>query len=77
MTPLFHEFAEVFKPLEGLHIDHSIHLIPGYALPNAPSYWLGPTETEEMERQLTDLINSGHIQPSSSPRDSVAFVITK
>jgi hypothetical protein len=30
-----------------------------------------------MERQLTDLINSGHIQPSSSPCASVAFVIPK
>jgi hypothetical protein len=30
-----------------------------------------------MERQLTDLINSSHIQPSSSPCASAAFVIPK
>jgi hypothetical protein len=30
-----------------------------------------------MERQLTDLINFGHIQPSSSPCASAAFVIPK
>ena len=30
-----------------------------------------------MERQLTELINSGHIQPSSSPCASAAFVIPK
>jgi hypothetical protein len=81
MTPLLHEFAEVFQPREGLppscHIDHSIHLIPGSTLPNAPTYRLAPTETKEMERQLTDLINYGHIQPSSSPRASTAFVIPK
>jgi hypothetical protein len=81
MTPLLQEFAEVFQPPEGLspsrHIDHSIHLIPGSALPNAPTYRLAPTEIEEMERQLTDLINSGHIQPSSSPCASAAFVIPK
>jgi hypothetical protein len=30
-----------------------------------------------MEGQLTDLINFGHIQPSSSPYAYAAFVITK
>ena len=69
MTPLLHEFSEVFQPIEGIppsrHIDYSIHLIPISALPNAPIYWLAPTEIEEMERQLTELINFGHIQPSS------------
>ena len=30
-----------------------------------------------MERQLTELINFGHIQPSSSPFASAAFVIPK
>jgi hypothetical protein len=30
-----------------------------------------------MERQLIDLINSGHIQPSSSPCASAAFFIPK
>ena len=30
-----------------------------------------------MEKQLTELINSGHIQPSSSPCASVVFVIPK
>jgi hypothetical protein len=81
MTPLLQEFVEVFQPPEGLspsrHIDHSIHLIPRSTLPNAPTYRLAPTEIEEMERQLTDLINSSHIQPSSSPCPSATFVIPK
>jgi hypothetical protein len=81
MNPLLHEFVEVFQPPDGLphsrHIDHSIHLIPGSALPNAPTYWLAQTKKEEMERQLTDLINSGHIQPSSSPCASSSFFIPK
>ena len=81
MTPLLKEFVNVFQPPMGLppsrHIDHSIHLIPGSALPNAPTYWLAPTEIEEMEKQLTELINSGHIQPSSSPCTSPAFFIPK
>jgi hypothetical protein len=81
MTPLLHEFAEVFQPLDGLppscHIDHSINLTPGSSLPNAPTYRLAPTKTKELERQLTDLINSGHIQPSTFPCASSAFVIPK
>jgi hypothetical protein len=47
MTPLLHEFAKVFQPREGLppsrHIDHSIHLILGFSLPNTPTDWLAPT----------------------------------
>jgi hypothetical protein len=81
MTPLLHEFAKVFQPPKGLppsrHIDRFIHPIPGSALPNAPTYRLPPIETEEMERQLTNLINFGHIQPSSSPCASTTFVIPK
>ena len=80
-TPLLHEFAEVFQPPEGLppshHIDHFIYLIPRSTLPNAPTYQLAQTKTKEMERQLTKLINSGHIQPASSPCDFVSFVIPK
>jgi hypothetical protein len=81
MTPLLQEFADVFQIPTGLppsrHIDHSIHLILGSTLPNAPTYRLTPRETEEIEKQLTDLINSSHIQPSSTPCASVAFVIPK
>jgi hypothetical protein len=44
MNPLLHEFVEVFQSPEGIplsrHIDHSIHLIPGSTLPNAPTYKL-------------------------------------
>lgn len=81
MANLLTEFADIFHTPTALpphrHIDHSINLIPGSSLPNAPTYRLAPTEATEMERQLTELINSGHIQPSSSPCASAAFVIPK
>jgi hypothetical protein len=71
----------VFQSLVGLppsrQIDHSIHLIPGSALPNAPTYRFPPTKIEEMERQLIYLIKYGYIQPSSSPSAFAAFVIPK
>ena len=81
MTPLVKDFADVFLPPMALpparHIDHWIHLILESTLPNAPTYQFPPTETKEMEKQLTKLINSGHIQPSSSPCASAAFFIPK
>ena len=81
MNPLLKEFSDVFQPPMGLpsssHIDHSIYLITRYALPNSPTYQLAPIEMEEMEKQLTQLINSGHIQPSSSPCTYPTFVIPK
>ena len=70
MTPLLHGFVEVFQPPKGLSVT-------GSSLPNAPTYWLAPKKTKEIERQLIDLINSGHIQYSSSPCASTAFVIPK
>jgi len=81
MAPFLQEYADIFQTPTGMppsrHIDHSINLIPGSALPNAPTYRLAPQETAEMERQLKELIDSGHIQPSSSPCASAAFVIPK
>jgi len=54
MTPLLQEFSDVFQPPTGLlpsqHIEHSIHLILGFSLPNAPTYQLAPREIEEMEK---------------------------
>jgi len=46
MAPLLQEFSDVFQTPTGLppsrHIDHSIDLILGSALPNAPTYQLSP-----------------------------------
>jgi len=81
MAPLLQEFSDIFETPMGLppsrHIDHSINIIPGSALPNAPTYRLAPQEATKMERQLKELIDSGHIQPSSSPCASTAFVVPK
>ena len=81
MAPLLQEYADIFQTPTSMppscHIDHSINLIPGAALPNAPTYRLAPQETVEMERQLKELIDASHIQPSSSPCASIAFVIPK
>ena len=81
MAHLLTEFVDIFHTPSGLppncRIDHSINLIPDSSLPNATTYKLAPTEATEMERHLTELINSGHIQPSSSPCAYATFVIPK
>ena len=58
-------------------IEHTIDLNPDTSLPNAPSYRLDPREATEVERQICQLLESGHIQPSSSPCASPAFIIPK
>lgn len=81
MATLLSEFSDVLSPPEGLSskrpIEHSIDLIPGAALLNAPSYCLAPREAEEIERQLQQLLNAGHIQPGCSPCASPVFIIPK
>lgn len=81
MAPLFHEFTYLFTQPTGLplsrSIEHMTDLIPGTSLPNAPSYHLALREAAEIERQICQLQESGHIQPSSSPCASLAFIITK
>jgi len=71
MTPLFQEYANVLQTPTSIppsrHIDHSIHLIPGPALPNAPTHRLAPRETEVREKKLTDLITFDHLHSSSAP----------
>jgi len=78
INPLIQESTDVFQTPTGLppsrHIDHSIHLIPGPSLPNAPTYRLATRETEVKEKQLTDLINSDHLQPTSAPCATAKFM---
>jgi hypothetical protein len=79
--PLLHEFVEVFHPPTGLppcrNIAHSIDLIPSATLANAPAYCLEPKEATEIEREIGQLLDFGHIQPSSSPCASPTFIIPK
>jgi len=71
MKPLIVEFVDVFAQPTGLPppraIEHTIDLIPGNPLPNVAAYRLAPQEAEEIERQITQLLESRHIQPSSLP----------
>ena len=62
MAPLLHEFEDIFIQPMGLppsrSIEHTIDLIPGTSLPNAPSYHLALREATEIERQIRQLLES-------------------
>ena len=48
-------------------IVHEIRTEEGAKPPSRPPYRLGPTEQDEMEEQVKDLLAQGFIQPSASP----------
>ncbi|XP_056853604.1 uncharacterized protein LOC130502881 [Raphanus sativus] len=67
------EFKDVFPeeapqglpPIRG--IEHQIDFIPGASLPNKPAYRTNPLETKELQQQVTELMEKGHIRESMSP----------
>jgi hypothetical protein len=73
LSSLLQEFQDVFPdelppglpPLRG--IEHRIDLIPGAPLPNKAPYRINPEETKEIQRQVQQLIDNGHVRESLSP----------
>ncbi|MCO5555160.1 hypothetical protein L7F22_008703 [Adiantum nelumboides] len=57
--------------------DHNIDLIPGSAAPNKPPYRVRAAQQEEIMTQLNELLQKGHIQPSSSPFCSPVLLAQK
>ncbi|KAF8088613.1 hypothetical protein N665_0534s0003 [Sinapis alba] len=70
---LLQEFADVFPeespnglpPIRG--IEHQIDLVPGASLPNRPAYRTNPEESKELQKQIDELMEKGHIRESMSP----------
>ena len=70
---LLQEFKDVFPdelppglpPLRG--IEHRTDLIPGAPLPNKAPYLVNPEETKEIQRQVQQHIDNGHVRESLSP----------
>ncbi|KAG7548172.1 Zinc finger CCHC-type [Arabidopsis suecica] len=54
------ENPEGLPPIRG--IEHQIDFIPGASLPNKPAYRTNQVETKELERQVTELMEKGHIR---------------
>ena len=83
LSPLLTKFQHVF-PNEVPHglppkrtIQHKIDLIPGATLPNKPAYRMNPQETQEVQRQVDDLLAKGLIRESLSPCAVPALLVPK
>ena len=48
-------------------MDHAIELLPGTEPPSRPIYRLSFEKTNELKRQLEDLLDKNYIHPSVSP----------
>jgi hypothetical protein len=71
MDKVVEEYRDIFASPTGvpLHcqVKHSIDLTPGVPLPNGPIYRCSVLENDEIKRQIQELLQKGHIRPSSSP----------
>ena len=57
--------------------DHAIPLIPGASPVQVRPYRYPPSVKDEIERQVTKMLNAGVIQPSKSPFSSYVLLVKK
>ena len=80
---LLQQFSDVFskelpKELPPTRtIDHAITLVPGSEPPSRSIYHLSFEETNELKRQLGDLLAKGYIRPSVSPFGAPVLFVHK
>lgn len=78
---LINEFQDVFSPISELppvrDTGHTIPLEPGAKAPFRPMFRLSPKEMDEVERQVTELLKHGLIEPSSSPYGAPILFVGK
>ncbi|XP_019096023.1 PREDICTED: uncharacterized protein LOC104779116 [Camelina sativa] len=58
-------------------IENQIDFIPGASLPNRPAYSTNPVETLELQRQVNELMEKGHIRESMSPCEVPVLLVPK
>ncbi|XP_057526371.1 uncharacterized protein LOC130805605 [Amaranthus tricolor] len=73
LRSLLDQYKDVFPnelppglpPVRG--IEHQIDLVPGASLPNKTAYRSNPKETQELQRQVEELMQRGYVRESLSP----------
>ena len=75
------KFKDLFSEIEGLPpkrgIDHQIMLTGESSLPNTGLYRTTVEESEEIKKQITELLERGVIVPSCSPCGSAVLLVPK
>jgi hypothetical protein len=74
-------YRSVFNKMSGKlvdrGIDHVIPTVPGAKPAYRPAYRLSPAETQEVEKQVAELLLQGLIEPSSSPFGAPVLFVSK
>lgn len=78
---LITDYTELFQEPTTLPrtrpLDHHIELIPGVKPVNVKPYRYSPTQKDEIERQVKEMLINGVIQPSCSPFSSPVLLVKK
>nr|GME20800.1 putative retrotransposon polyprotein [Ipomoea batatas] len=69
------EMPKGLPPLRG--IEHQIDFVPGSTLPNRPAYKTNPIEAREIQKQVEELLEIGHIRESLSPCAVPVLIVPK
>jgi hypothetical protein len=83
VQPLLREYLDIFptKIPTGLplirEIQHCIDFMPGAVIPNKPAYRMNPKEYDELQRQVSELLEKGLIRESMSPCAVPALLVPK
>ena len=67
------EFSSRIYPAPVRDVDHEIELDPCASPPSRSPYRLPKPEQDELQRQLTVLLERGFIEPSKSPFGAPVF----
>jgi hypothetical protein len=78
---IMEEYRDIFSSptwvLMHYQVKHPIDLILGATLPNGPIYHRSMMENDEINRQIQELLQKGHIRPNSSPCGSPIVLVQK
>jgi transposase InsO family protein len=81
IAQLLQEYQSVFAPPQGYPPErafaHEIPLVPGALPVNVRPYRYPPAVKDEIERQISDMLSTGIVQPSQSPFSSSVLLVKK